>query len=922
MDQDIRKSNRIPGSEQLTRPEEIAALSKYLGEIRRVQEEHTKLGEDNIEVPGRNTGRIPKIDSLEDLVLSPTEDKKDVELPNTVLNVEEPVKENKLETVIERPEPPKETPPLETEVRKLSEIEDVPLTEQTVALKIDQEEPRLENESLKLVDQNNPVLVDEVKDLKIDLKNTRLEDKSEKLYDQRPTSLSEFTEKLINTESDPKLSEFKEDLYVEQDDKLGNKKENIYDDRQEELEDGVRKLEGELKDDRLSDLRSKLLGDLKDINLSDYRLSDLREIIREASKKLDDDGLYKLTLKLLDADGSDWANKVASMVSTYLSSSYVSIPRAKEFENNLARSYIFPELLKENKIIEERENKLNEEISKIDDTTGDEELNEDVEKLPKRGREDTELLDSVVTPDLYRPADGSTSPDGTNRPPEQGLNRKTVTAPSHNPSDTMKEVGLRLLNGGANAFLRDVAEKTVGQVHGSIRTLLLNEALALLVLGRDELEKEMKLNKSRLPGDDVSITSVLGQAMMGGTSSFELSGFDLKSGIDKAKDIVASVLPGTIQNSPFNRPTKEPVSGETKSYFTSDYIRVNDGLKTTLRGLCKDYADIKPSSVEELNDILKNHSLITTANKINEGNILTLDVNSYWEVLVDRHIDWNPNSNTYNGGYTYLPSFKEINIINKDLYNVETRYGPWVPINSFELEKSKLTTKSLGLFDGEIIYPVSMEYTNDLRLGVVDDVYKSWRRYFQKCADVAVYNSQAWNGNYTIDIVEGNDYSITPAKVVDRLEYTEDNTILEVYKNEPIVAYYKNLAFRVTIFIMTPQLETVKKFCLLCVLKDFSETYSGETESGGGADLTLTFSIVGEFSDFSDTEESVDFYNGYGTPRQIRSNSEMSGVTPDGLKNTTSRLIQLNSEMLGVTPDEYMKTITKKGMKSPILGYK
>ena len=55
---------RLPGSEKLTRPEDISALSKYLGDIKKVQEEHTLLDKDNLEVPGRTTGRIPEVNEL------------------------------------------------------------------------------------------------------------------------------------------------------------------------------------------------------------------------------------------------------------------------------------------------------------------------------------------------------------------------------------------------------------------------------------------------------------------------------------------------------------------------------------------------------------------------------------------------------------------------------------------------------------------------------------------------------------------------------------------------------------------------------------------------------------------------------------------------------------------------------------------
>ena len=52
---------------------------------------------------------------------------------------------------------------------------------------------------------------------------------------------------------------------------------------------------------------------------------------------------------------------------------------------------------------------------------------------------------------------------------------------------------------------------------------------------------------------------------------------------------------------------------------------------------------------------------------------------------------------------------------------------------------------------------------------------------------------------------------------------------------------------------MTPQYSTIKKFDLLCIMKDFSEEYSGEIE-GGGTDLSISFSIVGENPDNSDPQ--------------------------------------------------------------------
>lgn len=47
------------------------------------------------------------------------------------------------------------------------------------------------------------------------------------------------------------------------------------------------------------------------------------------------------------------------------------------------------------------------------------------------------------------------------------------------------------------------------------------------------------------------------------------------------------------------------------------------------------------------------------------------------------------------------------------------------------------------------------------------------------------------------------------------------------------------------IYIMSPQFSTIRKFDFLVVLKDYQVDYQGETDASG-ADLTVSFSIVGE----------------------------------------------------------------------------
>ena len=117
-----------------------------------------------------------------------------------------------------------------------------------------------------------------------------------------------------------------------------------------------------------------------------------------------------------------------------------------------------------------------------------------------------------------------------------------------------------------------------------------------------------------------------------------------------------------------------------------------------------------------------------------------------------------------------------------------------------------------------------MEFTNELRLSIADDQFKSWRNYFERCSEVSVYSSlphksSDYNGSY------------------------QDLTVVD--KNYICVAPYKNITFRCRIYCMTPQYSTINKYDLLLVMKDFSEDRSGDSDAGSG-DLSISFSIVGE----------------------------------------------------------------------------
>ena len=453
------------------------------------------------------------------------------------------------------------------------------------------------------------------------------------------------------------------------------------------------------------------------------------------------------------------------------------------------------------------------------------------------------------------------------------------------PPMKLPKFGLESLN--LSNYLRWTAEKAVGWtgVHGEARQLLVNETLAGLVVARDELEKVTKSNRYRLPGNDGGL---LGDLVSGGVSG-ALDNLGDKLG-DAVNSIVGSksVDISNPLNRPdenkfkYNgfeeantRPTSSNASNPIKSQsvFSYDEIELlskitNEGAKKnssssfwkkagsalkdmalgssggertysfknnyisgkgiliTLEELCGISSDTDDTNtVEGLYNVLKSSPFITTPDKFTSTgysnyNIQTLDTNAFWEIALE------PYAGPENGDLNYLPGIHEINIRNIVMHGVNTAYNKWIPFTSFDLQKSKMTSKTLSLYDGEISYPVSMEFTNELRITIADDQYKSWRRYFEECAKAAIYNSEGHTSDYYI--LPPDEYSLTA-----------------IDTNNVCIAMYKNICFRCRIYVMTPQYSTIQKFDLLLVMKDFSEEYTGDIGDGAG-DLTVSFSIVGE----------------------------------------------------------------------------
>ena len=403
------------------------------------------------------------------------------------------------------------------------------------------------------------------------------------------------------------------------------------------------------------------------------------------------------------------------------------------------------------------------------------------------------------------------------------------------------------LRAGIDPLLREIP------VHGVLKSKLIDETLHSLVTIRTELEKGLKINRDRLPGtstDNLWKSSL--KELAGGTTGKDLAKTILGSANKKLGN-------GLDRRSPINRPefkNGKVIQKEWNSYYNNvvdtgkteaantrtiqnllsgDRVSENGlfdfGMIPTLEDLfsAKDSSSIE--DIDGLKTCLKNSRYFTTPDKFtstnSSTNYTTLDSNHIWEII------FRPYIGMYNGYRTWLPSFAELDYKNKKAFNVTTRYSSgWLPITGFELQEKKLTSKELPLFDGSITYPVGLEFTNELRLTFADDSIKSLRRYFDLCTKVSAYMSNV----HTV----GSDFRVKDN--FDNLKISDPTVFLEG-KVHP--GLYKNLSFWITIYILSPQLATIKKSDLLCVIKDHTIENQGEIDSSP-TELTMTFSIVGE----------------------------------------------------------------------------
>lgn len=432
----------------------------------------------------------------------------------------------------------------------------------------------------------------------------------------------------------------------------------------------------------------------------------------------------------------------------------------------------------------------------------------------------------------------------------------------------------------AGKYLRLKVETVLGRGWGKglgqkARAVLLDEVLAMEVMSRDNSEKRAKANRDRLPGKP----SFAVDAIRGGASE------GVRGALKRVKDKATGLIHGESVETkyPINRPltrqeqfeagidvgwdyqswTKANSKGETLKgmsikkvvsklvdaamgdvdsspanyQFNENYIGHGafQGMNTTLEDLCNISNANSIKTVQDLFDAFERSPYITTAGKVVGGksnplNIMTLDTNAFWEIILEPFV-----SLSDNGGKSFLPPIEEINLWNKLDHGVMTAYNRWLPITSFEMQKSKLTTKTAGLYDGEISFPTSIEFSNEFRLTFADDQFKSFRTYFERCIEVSIFNSEAHD--FTDYGQDGFNNYVGYIKPYDK--------ITSVDKKYTCIAPYKNVTFKCTVYCMTPQKSTINKYELLLTLKDFIEERMGDIDSGGN-DLTVAFSIVGE----------------------------------------------------------------------------
>ena len=559
---------------------------------------------------------------------------------------------------------------------------------------------------------------------------------------------------------------------------------------------------------------------------SDSEVEELPAFSEEYEKELDElsksrdskdltlyyTNIIKFAERLSELSNTGYGYKIASLVSAYLGSDEISKSKVESFEKELYAA-ITPSL------------------------AGESEGDWEKQKLENTEDTKTVALGGLVT-----------IPNSENI--TEGLSKKRLVRTPHYKFPEVTGT-IRGIKTGLNAllspstYIRFLAENTVGLMHGgtgedlikndlvnTVRDKLLDATLAALINARNKLELKFGTSRHLLPKVNPEISPIPGTVR--------------KDPVTGKKIIKARVINNTDTTFPVNAPDRRVLTDgfnainsktieydeeyrlkklkRTDSYKLTKHYFTGAGVETTLADLCNRSPSRPLQSLKDFSEELKKSEYVMSAGKVTSteysNKIMTLDTNYYWEIILK------PFVGSINGGMSYLPAIEEINNLNYLTHGVRTGYHYWIPINSFELSKSKLNSKSLSLFDGEISYPISMEYTNEFRLSIIDDQFKSFRNYFEKCVDVSTFNSTPHDASwYAIGGTGGK--------------------LTAVDKNYNLVAPYKNIAFNCKIYSMTPQKSTINKYDLLLVLKDFTEERMGES-SPGDSELNVSFCIVGE----------------------------------------------------------------------------
>ena len=440
-------------------------------------------------------------------------------------------------------------------------------------------------------------------------------------------------------------------------------------------------------------------------------------------------------------------------------------------------------------------------------------------------------------------------------------------------------------------YLRWVAENTVGKIPiggSGTHQVIMDEALGTLVAAREKLEKKLGLLPWSLPGAEQPVKD----AISGITDGADFTERGVAKAVIAGTVSGLGVIPGSTKAVSIDYPVNEPGSTKEGVYYVTDAggdarslpatppdpktskgVRklvklaskvglTNKGLHTyspswtyqdptggtalrevtgeetglsaTLRHLCPRDTDVL--GFQDLKSALENSDYATTSRRVT-GQTQTLDSNHIWEIIMEPYLG------VENGEMSMLPSFHQINYENHLNFGMCTPWDTWIPFTSFELSSRKMVQKNLSLYSGEISVPQNLEFTNELRLVICDDQYKSWRRYFGYVMNSSVYEQSTVGGPW-----EGTEEyykkKYVPVGGTVGGGFTESDLV--VYsKNTLRVAPYKNLAFRVRILLMNPQYQTVRLSDLLVVLKEFSEEWQGEVDASP-TELSLMFSVVGE----------------------------------------------------------------------------